>query len=313
MKVTIFELSENESRRLLLEELFRKYLSPSISVAAEVSDAERYVKLLQAAIPPAKEISLSLETLSDLHYRIYIKVYFSLNRSDYLYSSRSFIGPDLTYLFPAVSVQDRMVFVPEGLGMRLARTPHEMPSFAPFREGGVLELDFSDEGALRNAVGLVAAWVRDDFQQNLQAYAGHHDLREVSLPKIAEDLNTDVGYIQQVLKGDEFAFERASYRSVACTIEPDRCSPGRWTKVQLRVENRSDVDLPNLLVQISGPVKIRPERIQVTVAAGETKEVPVAIRPDEPGEFPIEITFVLPEDRPFVGLVPYHHVWLTCD
>src|ERR1044071_5391386 len=107
MIVTVFELEPKEERRTLLEKLFRQYVSPSAVVKAAASqDALRYIKLLQAAIPPGKGIQLSSEEFGIYSYRMYIKAYFTI-RNMYGLNYRSFLGNDVSNFFPAVAVQDR--------------------------------------------------------------------------------------------------------------------------------------------------------------------------------------------------------------
>ena len=137
MIVTIFELSQDEKRRTLLEDLFRQYVSPSITVRTEAPyDALRYIKLLQAAIPPEKGLSLSADAFSVYSYRMYMRAYFSIY-SMYGGSYRSFLGNDAANFFPAVAVQERMVFVPLGLARTIVGSLDSlMPLFSALKEGG---------------------------------------------------------------------------------------------------------------------------------------------------------------------------------
>src|SRR5215213_6320741 len=136
MKVSIFELKGVPSKRALVEELFGKSLFPGVTVTREEFPPEpggrdqgwRYLKLLQAAIPPERGISLGLDEFSYSIYRVYIKAYFSMSGS-YWNNTRGFSGPDLLAFFPAVAVQDRMVLVPLGLRRTLARSNEDFPAF----------------------------------------------------------------------------------------------------------------------------------------------------------------------------------------
>lgn len=310
MKVTIFELGENEGRRLLIENLFRKFLWPSVTVTKEGYDSGswRYLKLLQAAIPPEKGISLSVESFSLSSYRVYVKVYFR-----YAYGWDQWRNPGLTSFFPAVSVQDRMVMVPRGLGSSLAASAGEIPPFYSFKDGGVMEVDFSDEASLSKTVEQVAKAVRADSLQQLQSYARNQDLADTSLSKVAEDLELDLSFVQHLLKGDQRAFERSAYSQMECKITPKTCSPNRWTKAVLSVENKSDIDLTNLMVQIIGPVSVLPERIHLSIPAHSAAEEPIAIKPNEPGDFPVDIRCLLPEDKAFAGVFRQPPFWLKCE
>lgn len=179
MRVSIFELKGVPSKRALLEELFGKSLFPGVTVTREEFPPEpggrdqgwRYLKLLQAAIPPEQGISLGLDEFSYSIYRVYIKAYFSMSGS-YWGNTRGFHGGDLLSFFPAVAVQDRMVFVPLGLRRSLVRSNEEFPAFPALKAGGVLELDFDDENALRTAVRTVSEKLHATFLKELQAYRG---------------------------------------------------------------------------------------------------------------------------------------------
>src|SRR5678815_530011 len=113
MRVSIFELKGVPSKRELLEELFAKSLFPDVTVTREEFPPEpggrdqgwRYLKLLQAAIPPEQGISLGLDEFSYSIYRVYIKAYFSISNY-YWNNTRSFTGGELLDFFPAVAVQD---------------------------------------------------------------------------------------------------------------------------------------------------------------------------------------------------------------
>jgi len=318
MRVSIFELKGVDSKRELLEQLFSQSLFPGVKVAREEFPPEpggrdqgwRYLKLLQAAIPPQQGISLGLDEFSYSLYRVYIKAYFSMTGASYWGNTRSFAGGDLLDFFPAVAVQDRMVLVPLGLRRRLARSNEEFPAFPALKAGGVLELDFGDENALRTAVRMVSERLHGDFLKELQAYRSFQDLNSLSLQAVADDLNTDLGYLQHLLKGDEHVFDRSSYNSFEWTITPEELPINRWTKVKLGLRNNSDQDVDKLLVQIRGPVKVSPERIELTVAAHSSADTLVAIKPEESGDYPLEVVGVMPQDKPLAGFIQAKPVWV---
>lgn len=317
MRVTIFELQGVPSKRELIQYLFSQSLFPGLTVAREQFPPEtggrdqgwRYLKLLQAAIPPEQGISLGLDEFSYSLYRVYIKAYFSMSGS-YWGNTRGFSGSDLLDFFPAVAVQDRMVLVPAGLRRRLARSTEDLPAFPALKAGGVLELNFDDENAVRSAVRTVSERLHADFLKELQAYGSFQDLNGVSLQALADDLNTELGYIQHLLKGDEHVFDRASYNYFEWTLTPADLPVDRWTKVTLSLHNNSDQNIDKLLVQIRGPVKVTPERIELTVAAHASADTLVAIKPEEAGDYPLEIVGVLPQDKPLASFVQVRPVWV---
>ncbi|HKR11829.1 MAG TPA: hypothetical protein VJT15_07225 [Pyrinomonadaceae bacterium] len=313
MKVTIHEFKGSESKRTQLEELFAKYLYPGVKVTAEefppaygrAEQGWRYVKLLQAATPPEQGITLSVDASSFGGYRAYIRAYFALT-GRYL----SYADTLPNNFFPAVSVQDRMVLVPHGLKGQLAQGTNEMSPFPAFKEGGVLEVDFGDQNAVRNAVRLVSERLHADFLKDLQAYGRFQDLNNLPLQVLADDLNTDLGYIQHLLKGDQHVFDRASYNYFEWSITPEELPVNRWTKVTLTLKNNSDQELERLSVQLRGPVKVSPERIEMTVAARSSADTLVAVKPEESGDYPLEIVGVLPQDKPLAALVNARPIWV---
>jgi hypothetical protein len=317
MRVTIFELRGVASKRALIEDLLATSLYPGVTVMRQEFPPEsgtrdhgwKYLKLLQAAIPPEQGISLGLEEFSLSLYRVYIKAYFTMTAS-YWGTTRSFNNEELLDFFPAVSVQDRMVLVPDGLRRRLARSSEELPAFPALKAGGVLEVDFNDESAVQTAVRLVSERLHADFLKELQAYANYQDLRGMSLQALADDLNAELGYIQHLLKGDEHVFDRASYNYFEWAITPEELPVNRWTKVTLTLRNNSEQNLENLLVQIRGPVKISPDRIELNVAANSAADTLVAIKPEETGDYPLEVLAVLPQDKPLAALIRSRPVWV---
>jgi hypothetical protein len=314
MRVTIHEFKGTDSKRLLLEKWFARFLYPGVNVVTEEFppphgrsiDSWKYVKLLQAATSPEQGIKLSLDGSLFGGYRVYLRAYFALTGYRINYESSELFDN----FFPAVSVQDHMVLVPVGLRRQLARGNSEVSPFLAFKAGGVMEVDFNDEAAISTAVRLVSERVRADFLKDLQSYAYFQDLHSVPLQVVADDLNTDLGYIQHLLRGDEHVFDRASYNYFEWTITPEELPVDRWTKVTLSLKNNSDQELDRLSIQLRGPVKVSPERIELTVAARSSAETLVAIKPEESGDYPLEIVGVLPQDRPLASLVQARPIWV---
>lgn len=323
MNAEIFFLEEQESLVPRLKELLRTHIHPGIGVtlseikvpsyARDASETgRRYVKLLQASIPPEKGLKLGVHRLVTFGYRFYIEVYYVLSYPAFRYGrSQTFGEYEFNYFFPAVAVRNRMVMIPEGLGKRLQRTSETLSPFNPLEMGGVLEVDFQDEAMLGEAVSQVGGRIRADFLRELRAYASYSSWGEISLPQIAQDLDVDLGFIQHSLKSE--VIEAAFYQKLTCQFDRDRLPFNRWNKVTLTIRNDSDINLSELRVEISGPAKIRPTRIQTDVPAQSSAQVFVAVMPEDVGDFPLEIVFVLSEDQLFADLLPIHHIWLQVE
>lgn len=309
MIVTIFETLPNENRRMLLEKLFRQYVFPGAIVKSEhPKDAVRYIKLLQAAVPPEKGISLSVEDFDISSYRLYLKAYFSI-RNSYGSNSRSFQADGALSFFPAVAVHDRMVFVPLGLANHLVGDNYRsfMPPFSALKEGGVLELDYDDERAVTSAMRSVADLLRREFIRNFQAYSEIENVAGIDLQQIADDLNTDIEYVRYLLKGQTRPFD--DYLKVNVGLVPASGPVSTWTKATLKLENNSDYDLTNVLVRFKGPVSVLPEPLETSIPAHSATEVTISIKPQNPGPFPIEISCLLPEHQRLAKLIRGRDVW----
>jgi hypothetical protein len=323
MNAEIFYLEEQESLVPSLKELLRTHIHPGINVtlskikvpSREDDPSEtgrRYVKLLQASIPPEKGLKLEVSRLVTFGYHFYIEVYYMLTYAAFGYRSRrAFDKHEFDCFFPAIAVRNRMVMIPEGLGKRLQRTWEALSPFNPLEMGGVLEVDFQDEGMLHEAVSQVGGRIRADFLRELRAYASYLSWGETSLPQIAQDLDVDLGFIQHSLKSE--LIEVAFYQKLTCQFDRHKLSLNRWNKVTLTIHNDSDIDLSELEVEISGPAKIRPTRIQTDVPAKSSAQVLVAVLPEDIGDFPLEIVFVLPDDKLFADWLPTHHIWLQVE
>jgi hypothetical protein len=118
-------------------------------------------------------------------------------------------------------------------------------------------------------------------------------------------------FLQHSLKAE--AIEHIVYNRLKCEFNLKKVSLDRWNKVMLVIANKSDMNLADLTVEISGPVQILPSRIQVNLPAQSTVEVPIAIFPQNPGDFPLEITFVQPEDKVLSDWLPVHYIWVECE
>jgi hypothetical protein len=312
-----------EHQRQLLPEIRKSlhtHISPSLEIREEYFDAgtygeatyvigRQYIALLQAAIDPREGMGMSLGTLEGFRYRFYFQVYYDFVS----WKVRNFWDQDLFPFFPAVALRNQMVLVPHNLGTRLGDAGERGSPLKALHSGGVQEVDFQNPGGLDLALKEVYSNLRTSFFRELQAYASYQEENELTPLRVAEDLKMDLGFVRQVLKGDSVAFERSPYKGLTCELDSVKLSPGRWTKLTLMVKNHSEEDVPALSIDIAGPIKTRPSRLQTGVMAGATADVQLAIMPEERGEFPIEVKLTLPEDKLLTQWLPLHHIWLEVD
>ncbi len=299
-----------------LAEGLRRHLHPGITVKLlelgsgereVIETARRYVKLLQASIRPDKGFQLNLTVLEHFGYRFYIYVYYAFS----YYAAKKIEG--LQDFLPAVAVHNRMALVPAGLGRALERDWSDQLSspFQPLDMGGVAEVDFRDAAAVEGALAEVGRATRGELLADVRAWASFRVPGEVDLTALAKDLDVDLGFLHHLLKSQ--AGQQAVNRRLTCLLEPRKIAFGRWTRVELQIRNDSDVSLKDLQVTISGPVEIRPSRLQLDVAAGETAMLPLSLKPTDHGEYPLEVVLALPDEQVFGPWLPVEHLWIESD
>jgi len=286
----------------------------------------RYAQLLQASIPPEHSLSLDVSTNMDLFGgRIYIRVYWPILIQEYwqyegdipviyggysteMHASFFMHNHALTPFFPALAIRNRMVIVPKGQNRALKGPLKNQNAFAKLRPD-VTEVDFSDEAKLDQAVVAVGHGLRAEFRHELQAYGSFRKPGAWDLADAATHLGVPMGFLQRALQQEAPKATRL-YEQLSCEFSSTEVTTGRWNKVMLKIRNDSDADLAELTAQVIGPAEVLPTRIPAAVKARSSTEVPIAVKPSDPGAFPLEIAFLLPEDQILADLLPRHQIWL---
>jgi hypothetical protein len=314
MKAEIFHAPGQEDAELRIRNLVSSRIFPSIEVVAHPLSggpgdfetqnrmrelAERYIRLLQASIPPATRLQLGLS--GDSAYGFY-------TYSDYHYHTSVF-QDGFGRLLPALAIQDRMMLVPLGLSTQLTGTYVRLSIFRPLEMGGVMEVDFNDDAQLEGAVSKVGEKLRTEMIQEFRAYASYGRRKEIDFVELAQKLGVDWRFLEDSLR--ERAQEMTFYSQLSCRLSLESLAAKTWTQVCLTVVNDSDIGLTRLAIEVAGPVQILPHRLEVDVPAHASKDLKVALRAREVGEFPLEIVFFLPGDQIFRDWMPDHHVWLN--
>lgn len=172
MIVEVFCGADRQRQAAGIHDLFRQELDPAVSrrvhdVDAATADqiarfAVRYAKLLQAAVPPERDLRLELESLGVSEARSHVRAHSPVEARLRAAYSVAGVFPGLrAALFPAVGVRERMVLVPLGQHARIE----------PAAEGegrDVVEVDFDDEDALRAAVRTVSGRLRAELRHELE-------------------------------------------------------------------------------------------------------------------------------------------------
>jgi hypothetical protein len=311
MNAEIFFHPEGEPAPQTIASLLAKYIHPSINVKIlQAGDrhkiwpegyeqAGRYVKLLLAAVPPGREFAMGVK---DIPYGFYMY-------SNYFGQSRSFQGSDARVLFPAVAVNGRMVLVPENLVSRLT-SAEGMALFRPLEAGGLAEVDFAQPELLGKAIQKVGDLLRADAVEMVRRYVTYSSHANQDLKQVAANLGfDDVPFLEDAMK--QQAHRHTFYGQLTCQFSRTAFPMKRWTRVTITIKNSSDVGLSSLFVDFRGPIRIRPERVATDVLANGSAEIDVAIKPEDEGEFPLEVAFTLAEDRALRDWLPTTYVWLT--
>lgn len=320
MKAEVFYMADQESivsglRKALREhlysglELIEHKIAPSGGM--DVIEAGRqYVKLLAAAINPETGLQLGLTYLENYGHSFYVHVYYPFFYFGKEGFRKEFQENQLLTLFPALALRNRMTLVPEGLGSTLDVDGRDRLSpFNPLEMGGVIEVNFNDPHKVAEAADRAAQAARADLIREMQAWGNYRSKDEIDLPTMASKLEVDAGFLDDLFKAHRGTF----YRQFTCDLAPHKIPFGRWTKISLSITNHSEAPVSELQVKISGPVEIRPARIQLDVPAGLTQMVPVSLKPTDRGEFPLEVVLTLPAEQAFSQWLPVQHLWLECD
>lgn len=273
-------------------------LVPELCNVETISPSElydRYFKLVCAASNPM--LRFSVRQMEYLGYSLYIQ---------YHYFSSGWISP--TSCFPAIAINWRMVLVPDRMRLRISE---HMPLFRELDKEGLAEVEFEDDTALARALARVAAGIRAETAADLAATASYMDHSAASsVAAVANRAGVDLEYVQNALPPS--AVEQAIHKPIRGDLQPRALAFGRWTKVELCIENHRDDPLHGVNVAIRGPVKVRPQSLVIDVSARSEARLPVALYPEDKGEFPIELHLQVTGGTTRESL-PVQYVWISSD
>ena len=312
MNAEIFFHPDQESKLPAIAEALARRIHPGINVTnlqaghrmgamwgdGAYKNAGRYVQLLLASLPPGRGLAMGVTWLQ---YGFYMY-------SNYFGQHRTFQADGARVLFPAVAVNDRMVMVSEQLIPRLTAS-ERLPGLLTSDAGGLVEVDFDQPESVDKGAQKVGEALRAEAVQMVRRYATYHPQVKVDVNEVAKELGFDVAFLEDALKQQAQMY--TFYGQLTCEFSRNDFPMKRWTRATVKIANASEVGLHNLSVDIRGPVRIRPDRVETDVPAHGAAAIDIAIQPDEEGEFPVEVVFTLPEDRVLRDWLPIAHVWLT--
>lgn len=307
MEAELFCMADDLAGSTLLKGLISTYLDPSITLHVYNVErypepsrlASRYEQLLQASLPPALGESLSVTSMNYYAYRVYIRIYYGTKFLSF------YLDNGLEQFLPALAIRDRMVLMPQGYGKFLKK-------MSPLKEVGVQynlhEWDFSDEEELTKAISLVAKELQQEIRHEVRAYSSFIQ-GVINVKQVADQLQLPPALLTRVFKEETDAIS-AMYQRLSCDLEQQTLLLGRWTKTVLVVRNESDKVFRGVTVKAVGPIELLPRNITVDLLAHSIVPIEISIRPLDPGEFPLEISFVLQEDRALEDWLPVHYIWV---
>jgi hypothetical protein len=273
---------------------------------------ELYARLLAASIPPEQKLSAKFKAC----YRLRGAPYMHSNSPPYTWTvSVPYFEEDMLALFlPALAIHDRMVLVPRGqndvlqcLGGTSALSPWAGPSEY---HRDVIEVDFQNQVDIEDAVRSLAERVRQEIDHDIGVYRALHPNAEPA--DISRSLKLDIDLLERRLRED--AGRADVYSHLRLALSTETVSFGRWTRVELRISNQSSFRICNVSISVlSGPVDVAPKRIELDLAALSTTVVRLSVKPEEPGEFPLEFKLALPYDDLLERGLPGYPIWLKVE
>lgn len=315
-------------------------VDPTIALKVRNADAgtreeraelgQRYTKLLHASIPPERELNIEANSTIELFgNRIYLRVYWPILTAGYYWYpgvaamvngiywttyERQFHarGRGLEQFLPALAIRDRMVLVPRGQNETLESMGSNNPDLPPLQRG-VIEVDFADADDLDHAFVTVGEELRRELRREMLAYQSFQPPYQADLDTVSAHLGVPPGLLHRAIREESDARELI-YRQLRCSIEPMSIVRDVQTRVRLRIDNPSTIDLGRLRVQVRGPadgMHINPERVEVELPAGAVVTADFSVAATREGEFVLEILFLEPDVEARREMLPIHQIWIT--
>jgi len=287
----------------------------------------RYIQLLHGSIPPERQLGIEVNTSIALFgSRIYLRVYWPmlvqgyywgpLGLSEGLYRTIDYRHFDrlhgLGLFLPALAIRDRMVLVPKGQNKELeSMGPNEPPP--PPLERGVIEVDFRNPAEVEQAFVRIGEELRRELRQELAAYQSFHLSDEVDFDAVSAHLGVPPSLLRHAIREESSARELI-YNQLRCTAEPATVVTDVQTRMSLRIDNPSEIDLGRLRVQVRGPrsgLEINPERVSVELPAGASVRADFSVVATRAGEFAIEVLFLDADADAARDMLPVQQLWIT--
>lgn len=316
-----------------------RFVDPTIALHVMNADASdwneraqlgrRYTELLHGSIPPERELGIEMNTSLELFgSRVYLRIFWPMLVEGYYwypgadelvkglyrtFYNRYFDGRDgLSLFLPALAIRDRMVLVPSGQNETLESMGPNEPAPPPLQRG-VIEVDFQNPKELERAFATIGKELRRELRQELQAYQSFQLSDQVDFDAVSAHLGVPPSLLRHAIREEHKARELI-YNQLRCTAEPAAVVKNVQTRVSLRIDNPSDVDLGQLRVQLRGPssgIEINPERVNIRLPAQASVRADFSVASTRVGEFALEVLFLDAEVNAPLDLLPVQQLWIT--
>jgi hypothetical protein len=218
----------------------------------------------------------------------------------------------LNLFLPALAIRDRMVLVPRGQNERLESMGSNEPPRAPLQRA-VIEVDFEDPLELEQAFVTIGKELRRELRRELLAYQSFHLSDESDLATVSAHLGVTPSLLRHALHEESDARELI-YKQLRCTLESSTIVKDVQTRLSLRINNPSAVDLGELRVQVRGPssgLEVSPPRVSVRLPAEASVCADFSVAATREGEFVLEVLFLdIDADVPR-DMLPVQQLWIT--
>ena len=327
MDAHFFCLNRHESHGETIRGLLATSFESSVAMQVHNIDSARhlgdlsslgelYCRLLVASTPPSQGLSIEVRTYDWLGVSPYLHIYWPVHSNSPPYTWTVdvpfFEQGSFAFFFPAVAMRGRMVLVPKGQNNQLRRLGGTSP-LTPWEGSSqyhrdVIEVNFEDRAHVENAVRSLAERMSQEIDREVEAYRSQHP--KANLADIAGSLEVDLGFLERRLQ--KAAGRADAYRYLKLDVSTDIVSFGQWNRVELHISNQSFSGISNVMVFVSsGPIDVLPKQIEVNLAAHSVTAVPLAIKPKDPGMYPVEFKLVSSSDELLERWLPTYPIWLT--
>jgi hypothetical protein len=199
----------------------------------------------------------------------------------------------MTALFPAVAIMDRIVMLPEEFHTRLSAHPRTFLSMArPLELGGIELVEYQAAGALKQAVQRVAAQLRREWRGLCHRQMAIRQLFKPDFEELSRLLKVDFG----ILESNKLFSPDIS---LGASVVAGKAIEGTLSHITLELRNSGDRALRNVHVRVKAPIGtlVSPFSKMVDLLPPQAASIEIELTPSIAPCCPLEV-FVDYEDEP---------------